>query len=219
MVATAAVLTAGPALESVALNLVIRKLIPTFMGYASDSKLNDESVVREYMRTLGGNSRNSLSSLRDSLRAAQRMDDWKALDGPLVKIDEFDSGLRASLTGDAAMALKNIDPISKKHLESLMAQDIRIIEVCKEIEATCQGLLESGHAIDSSTLTESAHAISAKLNSAIAMFKERRVIINGLPLSMVTGESKISSSKVKMLVGVGLIAAIVIGVAWKNGMM
>ena len=213
------VVPVAAALETAALNLAITKLIPAFVGYSSESRLSDESAVREYIRTLIGNARNSLSTLRDSLREGERMDGWKTLEGPLVKIDEFDAGLRTSLTGDAERKLKGTNKISKKHLEGLMAQDIRILEESKQIEAACQALLETGNSVDSDALTKAAQAVSAKVNSVIALFKERRAIISGLPLSVVTGETKDSTSTARVFVGVAMATALLLGYAWKNGML
>jgi len=214
-----------PAVFSVAtlgqasLNLTITKLIPAYVGYSSGSRLSDESAVREYIRTLIGNARNSLSTLRDSLRDGERMDDWKTLEGPLVKIDEFDAGLRTSLTGDAKRKLKGTNEISQNHLEGLMIKELRILEESKQVEAACQALLDTGNSVDSDALTEAAQAVSAKVNSVIGLFKERRAIISGLPLSLVTGETKDSTSTARVFVGAALITTLLLGYAWKNGML
>jgi hypothetical protein len=213
------VVPVAAALETAVLNLAITKLIPAFVGYSTESRLDDESAVREYIRTLIGNARNSLSTLRDSLRDGERMDDWKTLEGPLVKIDEFDAGLRTSLTGDAERKLKGTNEISKKHLEGLMVQDLRILEESKQVEAACQALLDTGNSVDSDALTKAAQAVSAKVNSVIALFKERRAIISGLPLSVVTGETKDSTSTARVFIGVAMATALLLGYAWKNGML
>ena len=82
-------IAAIPALEGVALNIAITKVVPLFAGYVSGKELEDESVIRDYIRTLNSNARNSLSTLRTGLHQADRLDDWNTLEGALLKIDEF----------------------------------------------------------------------------------------------------------------------------------
>ncbi len=219
MVVAVAALSAVPALETAALNIAIKKLISGFTGYSPSSKMDDDGVVREYIRTLNSNARRSLTTLRDWLRDEERMDEWKKLERVMVKVDEFDSSLRTSLTGEAERALKGTDPIPKQHLENLLAQDIRIMEQSKLVEEICQKLLEEGTSTDSADLVESVNSVAAQLNSSISMFNERRSLINGLPLSVVTGETSSSMSIGTILGGLSLLLVVGLGIAWKTGVL
>ncbi|MDP6011304.1 MAG: hypothetical protein QF707_05885 [Candidatus Poseidoniaceae archaeon] len=219
MVVAVAALSAVPALESAALNIAIKKLISGFTGYSPSSKLDDDGVVREYIRTLNSNARRSLTTLRDWLRDEERMDEWKKLERVMVKVDEFDSSLRTSLTGEAERALKGTDPIPKQHLENLLAQDLRIMEQSKLVEEICQKLLEEGTSADSAELVDSVNSIAAQLNSTISMFNERRSLINGLPLSVVTGEKSSSMPIGTILGGLSLLLVVGLGIAWKTGVL
>ena len=219
MIVGAAALSAVPALETAALNIALKKLITSFTGYSPNCKMDDDSVVREYLRTLNSNARGSLTTLRDWLRDEEKMDAWKKVDRAILKIDELDSSLRTSLTGEAESALKGTDPIPKQHLENLLAQDLRIMEQSKLIEELCQKLLQEGTSTDSTDLIESVNSIAAQLNSSVSMFNERRALINGLPLSAVTGESSSSMSMVAILGGLSLLLAVGLGIAWKTGVL
>jgi hypothetical protein len=219
MVVAVAALSAVPALETAALNIAIKKLISGFTGYSPSSKMDDDGVVREYIRTLNSNARRSLTTLRDWLRDEERMDEWKKLERVMLKVDEFDSSLRTSLTGEAERALKGTDPIPMQHLDNLLAQDIRIMEQSKLVEEICQKLLEEGTSTDSADLVESVNSIAAQLNSSISMFNERRSLINGLPLSVVTGETSPSRSIWTILGGLSLLLVVGLGIAWKTGVL
>ena len=212
-------IAALPALEGVALNIAITKVVPLFAGYVPGKELADESVIRGYIRTLNSNARNSLSTLRTGLHQADRLDDWNTLEGALLKIDEFDSSLRTSLTGDLVKSLKGTSGIPKDRIDSLMTQDMRIMEQTKIVESECQKLLEQGLLLDSEELSTCTQSIISTLNRAVSMINERRVILNGLPLSMITGDSSQKEFPRKIILGLVSLSIMGLVLAWSRGLL
>jgi hypothetical protein len=51
------------------------------------------------------------------------------------------------------------------------------------------------------------------------MFNERRSLINGLPLSVVTGEKSSSMPIGTILGGLSLLLVVGLGIAWKTGVL
>jgi len=174
-------------LEGVAINMAVTKLLPRFLNYSPDSNVSDDKILREYIRTLNGNVRASISDFRDHLNHLGEMDKWNLLNLTLEKVDDFDSLLRTALTGEAGKKLQSIHNAGNKNLDNLISQDLKIIESVKMIEEMAQNLYEGGQEQDG--FEGNCLVINTNISKSIGLFKERRSIINGIPLSIINGET------------------------------
>ncbi len=202
-------------LEGAALNMAITKVIPKFLNYSPNSNVNDDKIVREYIRTLNGNMRASISDLRDLLKHVNDMEKWNLLDLTLEKIDDFDSLLRTSLTGNAVEKLQTIHNIKGSNLENLLTQDLKIIDSMKIVEAMTQRLFADGQ--EQNDFGGNCLAINSSMSKCIGLYKERRSIINGIPLSIINGTVN-KKSKMKNVTTVVIIILTTCGLfLYRNG--
>ena len=202
-------------LEGAAINMAITKMIPTFLNYSSNSNMNDDKIVREYIRTLNGNVRASISDFRDLLKHVNDMEKWELLGLTLEKIDDFDSLLRTSLTGNAVEKLQSVHNTKGNNLENLLTQDLKIIDSVKVVEAMAQKLFADGqeqHDFEGNCL-----AINSSISKCIGLYKERRSIINGIPLSIINGTAN-EKSKMKYVATVVIMILTTAGLfLYRNG--
>ncbi len=202
-------------LEGAAINMAITKIIPTFLNYSSNSNMNDDKIVREYIRTLNGNVRASISDFRDLLKHVNDMEKWELLGLTLEKIDDFDSLLRTSLTGNAVEKLQTVHNIKGNNLANLLTQDLKIIDSVKVVEALAQKLFADGqeqHDFEGNCL-----AINSSISKCIGLYKERRSIINGIPLSIINGTAN-EKSKMKYVATVVIVILTTAGLfLYRNG--
>jgi hypothetical protein len=202
-------------LQGAALNIAITKLIPTFLSYSSNSNVNDDKIVREYIRTLNGNVRASISDFKDLLKHVNDMEKWDLLGLTLEKIDDFDSLLRTSLTGNAVEKLQTVHNIKGNNLENLLIQDLKIIDSVKVVEAMTQKLFADGQ--EQNDFGGNCLAINSSISKCIGLYKERRSIINGIPLSIINGTEN-EKSKMKYVAAVVIIILTTAGLfLYRNG--
>ena len=202
-------------LEGAAINMAITKMIPTFLNYSSNSNMNDDKIVREYIRTLNGNVRASISDFRDLLKHVNDMEKWELLGLTLEKIDDFDSLLRTSLTGNAVEKLQSVHNTKGNNLENLLTQDLKIIDSVKVVEAMAQKLFADGQ--EQLDFEGNCLAINSSISKCIGLYKERRSIINGIPLSIINGTAN-EKSKMKYVATVVIVILTTAGLfLYRNG--